>query len=74
METERCRRPTQVPGDHIQRDVRQHVLHLLGHPGQTAIVCGQTLNHEAQAHGGGAGTWGREEEEEEHQLGAVVSE
>lgn len=51
------RHPTEVPGDYIQRDVRQHVLHLLGHFGDAAVVCGQTLHHEAEAHGGGSGTW-----------------
>lgn len=47
---------TEVPGDYIQRDMRQYVLHLLGHFGDAAIVCGQTLHHEAEAHGGGSGT------------------
>lgn len=57
VQREEGKGPTEVPGDYIQRHVRQHVLHLLGHFGDAAIVRGQTLHHEAQAHGRGSGTW-----------------
>lgn len=53
---------TEVHGDDVQRDVRQHVLHLLGHLGNPVILGTQTLDHEAEAHGARSDTLSEEEE------------
>lgn len=48
---------TQVLRDYIQWDMRQHVLHLLGHFCNPVIIWGQTLDHETKANRGRSDTW-----------------